>query len=39
MGVGGCQALSKLDLDEAELSDLVARVQAMAPGLRSGQSP
>src|ERR687898_3206152 len=32
MGVGGCQALSKLDLDEAELIDLVARVQAMAAG-------
>src|ERR671910_991192 len=32
MGVGGCQALSKLDLDEAELIDLVARVQTMAAG-------
>jgi hypothetical protein len=32
MGVGGCQALGELDLDEAELIDLVARVQAMAPG-------
>src|SRR5918994_6376640 len=32
MGVGRCQALSKLDLDEAELIHLIARVQAVAPG-------
>ena len=30
MGVGGCHALGKLGLDEAELVDLIARVQAMA---------
>src|ERR687897_1394419 len=32
MGVGGCQALSKLDLDETKLVDLIARVQAVAAG-------
>ena len=32
MGVGGCHALSKLGLDEAELVDLVAGVQAVAAG-------
>src|SRR5688500_10558713 len=30
MGVGGGHALSKLDLDEAELIDLIARIQAVA---------
>src|SRR5215207_10841924 len=32
MGVGGCHALSKLDLDEAELVDLIAGVQTVPPG-------